>query len=187
VTFLLLKRFFQRLLYGGEGWMKVNYKHPIIVSYFKERRTIANEAIILTITANLIIQVIVLLMLSYGYFLKRKQKFRQHGLVMASALIIHLIMIFYVMIPSFVYAVVPHYILVRPQELASIVGLIHGILGSITAVLGVGLVALWRFQKNVEGCFKRKKFMIPTIAAWISSLLLGILLYAIFIGPLIAG
>lgn len=167
--------------------MKVNYKHPIIVSYFKERRTIANEAIILTITANLIIQVIVLLMLSYGYFLKRKQKFRQHGLVMASALIIHLIMIFYVMIPSFVYAVVPHYILVRPQELASIVGLIHGILGSITAVLGVGLVALWRFQKNVEGCFKRKKFMIPTIAAWISSLLLGILLYAIFIGPLLAG
>jgi hypothetical protein len=142
--------------------------------------------VVLTITANLAIQITVLLMLSYGYLMKRKLKFRQHGLVMGSALIIHLIMIFFVMIPSFVYAVLPEYILVAPLELASIIGLIHGILGSTAAVLGVGLVASWRFQKSVEGCFKRKKFMLPTIALWTSSLILGITLYAIFIGPLIA-
>ncbi len=106
---------------------------------------------------------------------------------MAGALIIHLIMIFYVMIPSFVYAVVPHYILVAPQEIVSIIGLIHGILGPIAVVLGIGLVATWRFQKNVEGCFKRKKFMLPTLAFWLATLALGIMLYAIFIGPLIAG
>jgi len=148
---------------------------------------IAIDTVVLTITASLIIQIIVFFMLLYGYLLKRKQKFRQHGIVMASALIIHLIMIFYVMIPSFVYAVVPHYILVAPQEIVSIIGLIHGILGPIAVVLGIGLVATWRFQKNVEGCFKRKKFMLPTLAFWLATLALGIMLYAIFIGPLIAG
>jgi FtsH-binding integral membrane protein len=45
-------------------------------------------------TVSLIIQVIVLLMLFYGYSLKRNSKFWQHGRIMAVALILHLIMIF---------------------------------------------------------------------------------------------
>jgi hypothetical protein len=90
-------------------------------------------------------------------------------------------------IDTVVLTITASYILVAPQEIVSIIGLIHGILGPIAVVLGIGLVASWRFQKNVEGCFKRKKFMIPTLAFWLASLALGIMLYAIFIGPLIAG
>jgi hypothetical protein len=144
-----------------------------------------DNLVALMVTASLGIQIIVLFLLIYGYLLKRRLKFRQHGLVMASAVILHLIMVLYIMIPSFVYAVVPDYIVAPPLELTSIVGLIHGILGSIALTLGVWLVAAWRFQKSFNGCFSRKKLMIRTLIVWVSALAFGIILYSIFIGPLL--
>ena len=53
-------------------------------------------------TASLIIQILVFGLLIYGYVLKKKLKFRQHGLTMLSAVILHAITIFGVMVPSFV-------------------------------------------------------------------------------------
>ena len=41
---------------------------------------------------------------------------------MAVALVLHLAMVFAIMIPSFVFAVVPDYIIPTPLELISIVG-----------------------------------------------------------------
>jgi uncharacterized membrane protein YozB (DUF420 family) len=143
------------------------------------------SSIVATITASLIIQIIVLILLAYGYLLKRKSKYRQHGLVMAAAVVVHLLMIFYIMIPSFVLAIVPEYILASPLELTSIVGLFHGILGIVALALGVWLVVAWRFNRDFNGCFARKKFMTPTLLVWVAALLLGIALYIIFIGPLL--
>jgi uncharacterized membrane protein YozB (DUF420 family) len=131
-------------------------------------------------TASLIIQVIVLFMILYGYSLKKKLKYRQHGMTMALALILHLIMIFAIMIPSFAIAVVPNYIIPFPFELISIIGLFHGIAGIIVMFLGGWLVATWHFSKEFTGCFKRKSIMRFTITAWISALILGIVLYILF-------
>src|SRR5665647_1614804 len=94
-------------------------------------------------TASLIIQVIVLFLLLYGYSLKKKLKFQQHGMTMAVALVLHLIMIFAIMIPSFAISVVPIYIIPFPLELISIIGLLHGIAGILVMLLGGWLVAAW--------------------------------------------
>jgi uncharacterized membrane protein YozB (DUF420 family) len=136
-------------------------------------------------TATLIIQIIVLILLFLGYSYKRKLKFRQHGVTMASALILHLIMILAIMIPSFVLAVIPEYILPAPLMLVSLTSIIHGITGVIALVLGTYLVAAWRFKKEVKDCFKRKNIMRLTLTAWLVALITGIMMYAIFYIPLI--
>lgn len=149
--------------------------------------TLLNNPIALIITANLVIQIIVLFLLAYGYSLKRKLKFRQHGITMASALVLHLTMALVIMIPSFVFAVIPQYIVPTPLALASVVGVIHGILGIIALSLGLWIVSSWRFRKNIQGCFERKKTMLRTLTLWVAALIFGIILYAIFIGPVLKG
>ncbi len=139
------------------------------------------------ITSSLIIQIVVLFLLIYGFLLKKKFRYRQHGFVMAAAVVLHLIMVGYIMIPSLVEAVIPQYIVVAPLQITSVVGTIHSIVGSTSIVLGVLLVATWRFNKDVSRCFARKRLMLTTFAIWITSIAFGTILYAIFIGPLIAG
>jgi hypothetical protein len=150
-----------------------------------ESMSLLNNPVALTITVSLAIQIIVLFLLVYGYYLMKKLKFRNHGIMMTAALILHLSMVLYVMIPSFVLAVVPEYIVSVPLALPSFVGLIHGILGIATLLIGIWIVASWRFQKNLKGCFDRKKIMLKTLVIWGFSSAFGIILYAIFIGPLL--
>jgi hypothetical protein len=100
-----------------------------------------NNPVALIITASLAVQIVVLLLLIYGYLLKRKLKFRQHGIVMAVAVVLHLTMVFYVMLPSFVLAVIPDYTVPAPFSLVSIAGVIHGVLGATALLLGVSFVA----------------------------------------------
>ncbi len=102
---------------------------------------------------------------------------------MASATILHLVLIFGIMVPSFIYAVLPDYIIASPFTLTSIVGLLHGITGIVTTALALWLVGAWRFKINFQSCFSRKKFMLVTFAVWIVTLVLGITLFAIFYGP----
>jgi uncharacterized membrane protein YozB (DUF420 family) len=146
-----------------------------------------NNQVAIIITASLIIQIIVLFLLIYGYMLKRKLKFRQHGIIMATAVVLHFSMVLYLMIPSLVYAVIPEYIVPFPLQMVSLVTFIHVTLGTTSISLGVWIVASWRFRKNIQGCIRRKKFMLKTLAVWIASLVFGITLYALFIGPLFKG
>jgi hypothetical protein len=146
-----------------------------------------NNPVAFIITAILAVQIVVLLLLVYGYLLKRKLKFRQHGIVMAVAVVLHLTMVFYVMIPSFVLAVIPDYTVPVPFSLVSVAGVIHGVLGATALSLGVSFVASWRFRKNLQGCFNKKKIMLKTLIVWATSLAFGIILYAVFIGQLLTG
>jgi hypothetical protein len=143
-----------------------------------------NNSVAIIITASLGIQIIALILLVYGYWLKKKMKFRQHGIVMALATVLHLTMVIYIMIPSFVEGVIPDYIVPTPLAIVSVVGLIHGILGTTALSLGVWLVSSWRFNKNLKKCFSKKKFMCKTLYVWLASLVFGIILYSIFIGTL---
>jgi len=136
--------------------------------------------------ASLIIQIVVLFLLVYGYTLKRKLKFRSHGIVMASAVILHLTSILAIMIMSFA-LLLSEFIIPAPFDAISMMGLIHGVAGSIAFALGVVLVAAWHFSSDVKGCFKRKNIMRVTITLWVLALVLGIALFAIFYGPLILG
>jgi len=142
--------------------------------------TLLNDPFALIATTSLVIQVIVLFLLLYGYLLKRRLKFRQHGITMFAAVVLHVAMVFVIMIPSFVLAVIPHYILLTPLEIVSVVGLLHGITGSLAILLGVWLVASWRFRKDFKGCFNKKKIMRGTMVVWVASLLFGVAVYTIF-------
>ncbi|MCW3999589.1 MAG: hypothetical protein NWE93_05070 [Candidatus Bathyarchaeota archaeon] len=116
--------------------------------------------------------------------MKTKLKFAQHGAVMAAAVIAHAISIILVMIPSFGFLVSPDFILTEAVYFAVI---IHAISGAAAFVLGLWLVVAWRFRKDVKGCFPRKKFMAVTLTLWLIALILGIVLYAVFYGPLLFG
>ena len=129
-------------------------------------------------TASLAIQIIVLFLLLYGFRLKRKKMFLQHARVMTSALVLHLAMIFAIMTPAFVLAIVPEFVVLHVSGIISIVALIHVPLGIAAVSLGIWLVFSWRF-KGSKTCFNRKRIMLTTMAVWIAALLLGIAMYII--------
>ena len=147
-----------------------------------------NNPVALIITASLIIQIIVLFLLIYGYFLKRKLKFRQHGITMATALVLHLSMVFYVMIPSFVLAVIPEYIVPAPLAITSSCRSNswnpwnHSLISWCLASCFMAISA--KISKDAS---KEKNICCKTLTVWIATLIFGITLYAIFIGPVIDG
>jgi hypothetical protein len=77
---------------------------------------------------------------------------------MTIAVILHLTTIFAIMIPSFVLAVIPQYIVPKVAGEVSVVTLIHVPLGTTAVLLGLWFIVSWRFQ-GLKGCFNRKKLM----------------------------
>lgn len=137
------------------------------------------NAIFFIVTVSLAVQLVVLFLLLYGYVLYRRLNFRGHGMVMAWAVVLHLVIVFAIMVPSFVYALLPYYIFVNPLELTSIVSIFHEVMGAIALGLGVWFVATWRFRKDFRGCFNKRKLMLATMIAWLAALTFGIALYSI--------
>jgi uncharacterized membrane protein YozB (DUF420 family) len=136
----------------------------------------------LVATINLIVQVAVLVLLMGGYWLKRIQKFRQHGITMLAAVILHIITVLAVMLPSFVLGVIP-LIFDGASFALAMVASFHGIMGIIAAVLGVWIVTSWRLRASLQYCggsAPKKKLMRLTLILWVIALLLGILLYLHF-------
>jgi hypothetical protein len=139
------------------------------------------------VTASLLVQVTVLALLIYGYMLYRRLKFRQHGVVMAAAVFVQVIAVFAIMVPSFVLAVFPLYIIPHTLEVTSLVSLSHEVTGGLAFVLGVWFVASWRFQKGFNGCFNKKRLMLLTMVVWLIALIFGITLYTIFNWTILMG
>jgi len=140
---------------------------------------IFSNLFLLSATISLTLQVIVLLLLVYGYSLKVKSQFLWHGRVMTAAVFLHLGVILSVMVPSLVLALIPVVILPHALSLASVVTLLHVPLGVTALSLGLWLVFSWRFRGGLTGCFTRKKFMLATLTVWSTALSLGIALYFI--------
>jgi hypothetical protein len=136
----------------------------------------------LAATINLGVQIVVVVLLLGGYWLKRMNRFRQHGITMLTAVILHIIMMLAVMLPSFVLGVIP-LILANTSAVVTVVGPLHGIMGIIAAVLGVWIVASWRLRASLQYCGRgksKKKLMLFTLILWLIALFLGILLYLHF-------
>lgn len=121
---------------------------------------------------NLILQFVIFALLLVGLFFKQKGKFVFHGSTMLIAVVLNAASFFLVMRPSF--ATFDFSVLDSPIK---IISLAHGILGGVTEILGIFLVAAWSLQRNVQSCIKRKMIMRITITLWFIALVLGILLY----------
>ena len=141
--------------------------------------SLLNNPYALIATTNLTIQIVVLFLLLYGYLLKRQRRFRQHGIAMFVAVVLHLAMVFAIMIPSFVLAIVPDFIVPNVYGIISVVTLVMVVAGALAVSLGIWLVVSWRV-KGLKGCFNKKRIMLTTMAMWLVSLSFGIALYIIF-------
>jgi uncharacterized membrane protein YozB (DUF420 family) len=128
-------------------------------------------------TLSLIFQLAVLALLFAGYGFKRRLSFRIHGLCMLAALIIHLIFIGVIMMPSLLSLV--SFVSNYPTSLISLLSLFHAIAGSITAILGIWIVGIWRLRHSIKFCAPKRKFMRFTFILWSISLFLGVILYFI--------
>ena len=134
-------------------------------------------------TASLALQIAVLVLLFVSIPLKNRKKYRQHGIVMASAIVLHLVTVVGVMGPSFRISFSSPGIVLF--EMPVIISLIHVASGLVAVALGIWLVASWHFKTDLKNCFSKKKIMRPTFVLWIVSALLGIFMYSIFYASLL--
>lgn len=141
------------------------------------------DFIFLLATTNLVIQFIVLALLIISYGLKRRGKFRQHGLTMLSAVILHTVMVLSIMIPS----IISIYSITTFPIAVPAIAAVHGAIGAVTWILGLWIVVSWRLRKDLKFCLPKKRFMLATYVLWLVAIALGTLLYLslyVFLIPL---
>ena len=124
---------------------------------------------------SFVLQIIVLMMLFGSLLLKGKRKFREHGITMLVAVVLHTISIVAVMVPSFG-------VITSGGFSASISAItyVHGITGIIAEVFGVWIVVSWRLRTSLQYCAPKKNLMRITLISWLIALLLGVLVYLHF-------
>lgn len=184
-AFFAFKQHAQTTIGGrGEGSESEKFIRNFSVTFLEVKPI---DTIFIILLASLIIQLFVLALLFYGYWLYRHKAFRKHGMVMASALFVHLASVIVVMLPSFAFAILPGYIAVNPADLTSILSIVHGVLGVVAIGLGLWFVASWRFRKDIKGCFGKRNPMLITLSAWVITLLIGIVVFGNLYWSLLMG
>jgi uncharacterized membrane protein YozB (DUF420 family) len=130
----------------------------------------------LVATSSLFIQIVVLVLLIGGYWLKRMKKFRQHGITMLTAVVLHTVMILAWMMPSFS-SFLGSSVSINLADMIVVTILVHAFMGIAADLLGIWLVASWRLRADMKTCFAKKSIMRVTITLWLIALVLGIILY----------
>ena len=125
--------------------------------------------------ANLVLEIIILMVLFAAFALKKKGKFLKHGGLMLVGVVLNLLSFVIVMGPA-LFSLGQNGLFDHPGRLY-FVTLVHAGLGGIALVLGVFLVASWHLQASTQNCVRRKKIMRLTFVLWVLALILGILLY----------
>lgn len=124
---------------------------------------------------NLIMQVAILIVLLVGYIFKKDGKLMKHGVAMSTAVMLHTILIFLVMIPSLV---LNSALLLEFSQFGVIITWIHVLAGIFAEISGLYLVGMWRFRSPpFMNCVKKKKLMKPLLILWVLALILGIMFY----------
>ncbi|MCW4031068.1 MAG: hypothetical protein NWE80_01750 [Candidatus Bathyarchaeota archaeon] len=131
----------------------------------------------LVATISLFLQIAVLLMLFGSLVLKGKKKFRQHGIAVLFAVVLHTISILAVMISSFFALTLADF---PVPVLVSTIAYIHGITGIVAEVFGVWIIATWRLRTSLKYCASKKRWMRLTLVSWLIALFSGILIYLYF-------
>jgi hypothetical protein len=125
----------------------------------------------LVATVSLVLQVVILVLLSGSLELKRRKKFRQHGITMLTAVVLHTISIAAVMIPSF------RVITAGDFTIFSLIAYVHGTAGALSELFALWILLTWRLRTSIQYCAPKKRVMLLTLTLWLTAIVLGILLY----------
>ena len=128
---------------------------------------------------SLSLQVVIVFLLVLGIpFVKGggvKKNFIFHGYLTIGALILHTILIFLVMIPSFLdgfgdIGSLPIFYAVNVWS--------HAILGTLAEIVGFVIIVFWLSKPIAKmGCLRVRRLMMPLIIIWVISLINGALLH----------
>ena len=124
---------------------------------------------------DLIVQLVIIVLLTVGIWLKKNKKIIPHAQLMTAAVIIHGGAIAFVMVPSLIFGFGA--ITYNPLGLGPLITVIHAIIGTLAWLYGVYLSWIWRNRPTVTECFKRKKLMKPVLYAWLAAAALGVSFY----------
>jgi hypothetical protein len=117
--------------------------------------------------------------MSVSLWLKRKKQFVWHGNVMLVAVLINGLLVISHMGPSLIYLLREEIPVLDPVAL---VGLFHGIIGTVAEFLGIWLVGTWAYvQEETKYCVQRKKLMRIILVFWVLSLGVGVIYYLLHI------
>jgi hypothetical protein len=148
------------------------------LTWLKVKKLVAVYFLLIS-TLSLVVELVVLGLLIFGYNLKGMKKYRKHGITMTAALVLHLVTIFSWMIWSFTSFLSAGS--VDYGNLLVLVILAHVTFGIIAASLGVWLVASWHLQADVQKCFLRKRIMLIALTLWSIAITFGAFLYIVVI------
>jgi hypothetical protein len=130
---------------------------------------------------SLILRIVILFLLILGLPFVRGQNSRKniiwHGYSTVLALVLHTILIFVVMIPTFAggFAEIAGLSLFNSISVWS-----HAVLGTTAEVSGIMLVALWLLKgPSSMACGRLKKWMMPIFIIWTVSIINGALVHII--------
>jgi uncharacterized membrane protein YozB (DUF420 family) len=124
--------------------------------------------------ANLVFQIVVLVLLFVSLSLKQRRKYLAHGMTMSIAVVLNALSFLLMMLPSLLNMEI---VKTEPFRSVSIAAIAHASLGVVAVFLALWLVASWHFQSSTQNCVRRKKMMRLTLILWLIVLLLGFVLY----------
>lgn len=128
---------------------------------------------------SLALQVAILFLLILGLPFVRgsntKKNLMRHGYLTAFAVVLHTVLIFVVMVPTFISGVAG----LEATSLLDMLNVwVHIILGTVAEVLGIILVVTWlRYGPSKMMCARLKKWMMPTFVIWVVSLVGGAIVH----------
>jgi len=128
---------------------------------------------------NLILQIVTFVIIGFSLFYKSKNKFKLHGKLMGSAIILHILSFLTIMGPVFFTDLDGFVNYISYLEVQTM--WIHAIPGTISMISGTIIVVAWALQPtNIISCRRKKRLMDVTTLFWLISLIFGIVTYVLF-------
>jgi uncharacterized membrane protein YozB (DUF420 family) len=127
---------------------------------------------------NLLLQIIILIILSTGaYYVKRKRNYAIHGRFMGLALLLNIIAMLSIMMPKFLESL--GYFQSTITKIPTDIAVLHGFFGVIAEIMGIAIIIKLRPCGSRMG--KRIRYLMSgTLFIWLIALILGISVYILF-------
>lgn len=134
---------------------------------------------LLAAQVNLAFQIAVFASLAVGLLLIRRRKIKAHAQVMLAAVVLNVVSFMAIMAPAM------QSLKMGSLNVSAMLAAVHGFVGGAALLLSIWVVGVWLMSPLMVvparmRCYgsMSKKLMVAVLSLWLSSLILGFLLYA---------